>query len=354
LKTLLRVRDAILRQQPYVPPAEGRAGKLRLDFNENTVGCSLAVCRALAKLTPERLSMYPEYAVVTGRLARHFGVRAEEMLLTNGVDDALHLLCDTFVDPGSGVLLCEPTFSMYRFYAEIANAKIITLRYDAAMRFPLDDALAALRPGKWLPHIFFLANPNNPTGTLVPAKALARMLRASPRTVIVVDEAYAEFSGLTIIRWIRRYPNLIVLRTFSKAAGLAGLRLGCIFAGRTTISFLRRAASPFSVNTAALVAAEAAIRDRRAIRSYVAEVTRAREEFVRALGRLEITAYPSAANFVFVDFGERGPKLIRTLARRGILLRDRGMEFGRRGFARISVGTRAEMRRLARAIKKHW
>src|ERR1700690_707222 len=303
---------------------------------------------------PVRISIYPQYGVGTGRLARHFGVRAEEMLLKNGVDDALHLLCDTFVDPGSRVLLCEATFSMYRLYAEIANAKIIALRYDADMRFPLDDTLAALRPGKSLPHIFFLANPNNPTGTLVAAKTLARMLRAAPRTVIVVDEAYAEFSGLTIIRWIRRYPNLVVLRTFSKAAGLAALRLGCIFAGRTGISFLRGGGAPFSVNAAALAAAEAAIHDRRAIRSYVAEVTRAREEFARALSRLGITAYPSAANFVFVDFGERGPQLIRTLARGGILLRDRGMEFGRRGFARVSVGTRAEMRRLVRAIEKNW
>jgi histidinol-phosphate aminotransferase len=354
LKTLLPVRDAILRQQRYVPPVEGRAGKLRLDFNENTVGCSRAVLRALAKLTAERLSMYPEYALATRRLARFFGVRADEMVLTNGVDDALHLLCDTFVDPRSRVLLCEPTFSMYRFYAELASAKIASLRYDAAMRFPLDGALAALRPGKTSPRIFFLANPNNPTGTLVPAKALGRMLRAAPRTVIVVDEAYTEFSGLTIIRWIRRYPNLVVLRTFSKAAGLAALRLGCIFANRNIISFLKRAASPFSVNAAALVAAEAAIRDRRAMRRYVAEVTRAREEFARALSRLGITAYPSAANFLLVDFGERGPQLVRKLERRGILLRDRGMEFGRRGFARVSIGTRAEMRRLIRAIEKNW
>ena len=352
MKNIPPVRDAILRQPRYIPPAEGRAGKLRLDFNENTAGCSPAVLRALAKLTTERLSMYPEYAATTRRLARSFGVRPEEMVLTNGVDDALHLLCDTFVDPHTHVLLCEPTFSMYRFYAELANAKIIALRYDAAMDFPLGDALEALRPGKFSPQIFFLANPNNPTGTLVPANSLARMLKAAPRVVVVVDEAYTEFSGLSILRWIRRYPNLVVLRTFSKAAGLAGLRLGCIFANAKLISFLKSAASPFSVNTAALVAAEAAVRDRRTIRRYVAEVKRAREEFTQALDRLGIKSYPSAANFVLVDFAERGPQLIRKLEQRGILLRDRGMEFGRRGFARVSIGTRPEMRRLIRAIKQ--
>ncbi len=352
MKTIPPVRDAILRQPRYVPPAEGRAGKLRLDFNENTKGCSPAVIRALAKLTPERLSMYPEYAATTHRLARSFGVRPGEIILTNGVDDALHLLCDTFVDPRSRVLLCEPTFSMYRFYAELANAKIITLRYDAAMNFPVEDAIDALRPGKSAAQIFFLANPNNPTGTLVPANSLARMLKAASRTVIVVDEAYTEFSGLSILRWIRRYPNLVVLRTFSKAAGLAGLRLGCIFANPKLISFLKSAASPFSVNTAALVAAEAAIRDQRTIRSYVTEVKRARKEFTQALDRLGITFYPSAANFVLVDFGKHGAQLIGKLEQGGILLRDRGMEFGRRGFARVSIGTRSEMRGLIRAIKQ--
>jgi histidinol-phosphate aminotransferase len=348
------VRKAILRQQPYVPPIEGRAGKLRLDFNENTVGCSQVVRRALAKLTSERLSMYPEYAAASRRIARYFGVRPNEMLLTNGVDDALHLLYDTFVDARSRVLLCEPTFSMYRFYAELADAKIATLHYDAAMRFPLDSAVAALRPGKSAPRIFFLANPNNPTGTLVPAKSLARLLRSAARTAVVVDEAYAEFSGLTILPWIRRYPNLIVLRTFSKAVGLAALRLGCICAAPNVISIIRRAASPFSVNAAALAAAEAAIGDQRTIRSYVVEVARARKEFTQALDRLGITSYPSAANFVLVDFGRRGPQLFRTLERKGILLRDRGLEFGRRGFARVSIGTRTEMRRLVRAIEKNW
>jgi len=354
LKTRLPIRDAIMRQRPYVPPAEGRADKLRLDFNENTLGCSRAVRRALAKLTPERLSMYPEYAAASRRIARYFGQRGAEMLLTNGVDDALHLLCDTFVDPHSRILVCEPTFSMYRFYAQIANARIVALHYDAAMRFPIDDALTALRPGKSAPRIFFLANPNNPTGTLVSAEALSGILRVARRTAVVVDEAYAEFSGMTVLRWTRRYPNLIVLRTFSKAAGLAALRLGCIFARPNVISWLRRAASPFSVNAAALVAAEAAIQDRRALRRYVDEVTLAREEFARALARLGITSYSSAANFILVDFGRRGPQLVRRLERQGILLRDREMEFGRRGFARVSIGTRAQMRRLVRAIEESW
>ena len=135
----------VKRLAPYVAPEEGRAGKLRLDFNENTVGCSPAALRALRRMTSEQLCIYPEYEASQRRLARHFGVRPAEMLFTNGVDDALRLLMDTFVEPGNTVLLPEPTFTMYRFYAEIAGARIATERYDADMRFPLEAILRALQ-----------------------------------------------------------------------------------------------------------------------------------------------------------------------------------------------------------------
>src|SRR6185295_3853085 len=118
----IRVRAAVQSLAPYVAPQEGRAGKLRLDFNENTVGCSPVVLRALRRVTPEQLAIYPEYAATTRRLARQFGVRPDEMLFTNGVDDALRLLMETFVEPGDTVLLAEPTFSMYRFFSEVAGA----------------------------------------------------------------------------------------------------------------------------------------------------------------------------------------------------------------------------------------
>ena len=130
----LPVRRAVKRMRPYHPPLEGRAGMLRLDFNENTLGPSPAVRRALARLAPDRLAMYPEYEATGRRLARYFRVRPAELLLTNGTDDALRLVVDTFVEPGSRVLLVEPAFAMYRFYAELADARILALRYDGAMR----------------------------------------------------------------------------------------------------------------------------------------------------------------------------------------------------------------------------
>src|SRR6516164_930528 len=150
----LPVRKAILLRRTYEAPAEGRAGKIRLDFNENTSGCSAAARRALARLTAKQIATYPEYDVATRKLARYFRVQPEELLLTNGGDDALRVFFDTFVEPTTDILICEPTFPMYRYWAEIAGARIDVVRYGKNMEFPLDDAIRALRKK---PRLFFLA-----------------------------------------------------------------------------------------------------------------------------------------------------------------------------------------------------
>ena len=348
----IAVRRAVERMRAYHPPLNGRLGKLRLDFNENTIGCSLAVCRALAGLTPDQVAMYPEYKAAGRRLARHFRVRPDEFLLTNGTDDALRLIVDTFVEPDSAIVLVEPTFAMYRFYAELAGARIVALRYDRAMRFPLERVLRALRRVR--PRVLFLANPNNPTGTLLEPPALRRILGAASHTLVVVDEAYYEFSGVTVLPWIRRLSNLVVTRTFSKAAGLAGLRLGCVFANRRVAAGLRKAHSPYPVNAAALAAGEAAARDGRSTERYAQEVRRSKRELETALARLGVSHYRGAANFVLADFGRRAPALLGALRRRGILLRDRRSDFGRVGYVRITAGTREQTRRLVEAIEKLW
>src|SRR6202166_421307 len=256
---VIPVRKAVSGLAPYNAPKEGRAKKIRLDFNENTVGCSPAVMRALSRMTAEEMAIYPEYQATTKRVARFFGVRPAEIHLTNGIDDALHLISDTFLNDGDSVLVVEPTFDMYRFFAELAGAHVIALRYDEEMRFPVDAVVRALRqPPKRCPRVLYVANPNNPTGTLVQREELRRILRAASRTLVLVDEAYFDFSGLTILPWIRRYSNLLVARTFSKSAGLAALRVGCLFGKPEILAAMRRACTPYPVNSAALVAAGAA------------------------------------------------------------------------------------------------
>lgn len=345
----LPVRKAILERRTYEAPAEGRADKLRLDFNENTAGCSRAVTRALAKLSPKQIAMYPEYARTTRRLAKYFSVDPKQLLLTNGGDDALRVFFDAFVDPASGVLICEPTFPMYRYYGEIAGAQIVALRYGSEMEFPLDKVVSALARK---PRVLIIANPNNPTGTLLPLDAIEAIVKAATHTVVVLDEAYADFSGVTVVPWIKKFPHLFVTRTFSKTAGLAGLRLGAVIGHAESVAILRRAMPPFPVNTAALVAAEAAVNDPQTMRRYIRNVVRLRAWLAQELKRIGVRTYPSAGNFLLANFGTSGPKLFRTLERRGILLRERSKDMGD-GFVRITIGTKEEMDRLMNEIKKH-
>jgi histidinol-phosphate aminotransferase len=263
----------------------------------------------------------------------------------------LHLIADTFIGDGDSVLVVEPTFDMYRFFAELAGARVVALRYDDEMRFPVDAVVRALRqaPNR-CPRVLYIANPNNPTGTLVPREELQLILEAAARTLVLVDEAYFDFSGLTILPWIRRYQNLLVARTFSKSAGLAALRVGVLNGNPSIVSVMRRASTPYPVNSAALVAAEAAVGDPRFLRNYTQEVLQSRAMLEKGLVRLGARVYPSSANFVLADFGPGSRRLVRALERKGILVRAR-RDFPREGFVRISAGTRADTRKLLRAME---
>ncbi|MGB6482348.1 MAG: histidinol-phosphate transaminase [Candidatus Acidiferrales bacterium] len=349
MKNRVKPRRALEKFHEGPPMLENRRAKLRLDMNESMAGCSPKVRAALRRLGSEEIAMYPEKENATARIAPYFGVSAREMALTGGIDEALRLVADVFIERGRSVVLVEPTFPMYRFHAEQRDARIHTLFCADDMRFPLDDVLRAL---KQAPAVFFLANPNNPTGALLDKRALAKILDAADRTLVVVDEAYFEFSGVTVLPWIRRRKNLVVTRTFSKAAGLAGLRIGCLFAHREIAKIVKRAQGPFPIGIAPLAAAEAALRDPAFTRRAAAEISRGRKLLEGGLCELGVRVFPSAANFLLADFGARGPKVIRALARRGILIRDQTASIGRPGFARITAGTPAQMRRFLRAVEQ--
>jgi histidinol-phosphate aminotransferase len=331
---------------PMNLPTGERAGKIRLDFNENTVGCSPSVLKAVRKLTAEQIAMYPEYGSTVRWMARWYGVRTNELTISNGADGGLRQIVDTFVERESEVLLAEPTFPMYRFYLGIADAKICAIRYDENMAFPTDEALHALRRA---PRMMILANPNNPTGTLLKPVEIRKMIAGAPRTLFVIDEAYYEFSGVTVLPWIRRYPNLVVVRTFSKAAGIAGLRLGCVLACPEVTGLLARTFEAFAVNAAALAAAKAVSQHRASTQEYAREINRSREFVSHALSKLGVRVFPSAGSFLLADFGRNARRIVKELAAKGILLRP--MNFGGAPFVRITIGTMPQMRRLLRALK---
>jgi histidinol-phosphate aminotransferase len=348
---MLTPRPAVQKMAPYTPPTGGRAGKLRLDFNENTVGCSPRVIEFLReKLTAEVLPVYPEYVEAMNELAAFFGVTPQEFLLTNGTDEAIQVLINTYVDDGDEVLLLHPSYAMYRFYAELAGAEVRELAYRAAdLSFPLDELLAAIRPGT---RAILIANPNNPTGTGIDLDGIRKILEAAPQAAVLIDEAYFEFSGVTALALLREYPNLFVSRTFSKVYGMAAMRCGCLFSRAENVRWLHKAQSPYSVNMLAALAARAAVRDGEYVANYVREILTARDLACEGLQRLGIRFYPSRANFILFYAGEQAIPIRDALRETGVLIRDRSYEIG--GCVRVTIGTRAQIERFLVELEKLW
>jgi len=345
---MLNPRDAIKTLPLYHPPLAGRDG-LRLDFNENTVGCSPRVLACLRELSGEALARYPENKPTEALTARHLGIDPEELLLANGTDEAIHLLCEAFLEPHHEVLIVVPTFSMYEIYAAATGAKVIQVPAGKDFAFPLDDLLARITDNT---RLIAVANPNNPTGIQARADDLVEIARRAPQAALLIDEAYYEFSGETLLpRW-RDVPNLFISRTLSKAYGLAGLRVGMLAGHAQHIESVRRVSSPYSVNAVALACLPAALADHEYVRDYVEQVRRGREQLERELTELHIPFWPSRANFVLMQFGDLNPAFISGMRKRGILVRDRSRDFGCQGCVRITLGTLEQTTRLLAALRE--
>lgn len=334
----LQPRAGVLRMKEYHPPLGDRSG-LRLDFNENTFACSPKVREALGAISSAALTKYPERTPVEAIVAEHHGLRPEQVLLTNGVDEAIHVLCQTYLNPGDALLLPVPTYSMYEVYSSSAEAQIDRVKSGDAFAFPLGSLLQAITPKT---RVIAIANPNSPTGQTITREQIIRVLEAAPHAAVLVDEAYFHFFGETVMDLVGRVPNLIVARTFSKAFGLAGLRLGMLAASAEQMQWLRRVISPYSVNSLALACLPPALQDADYLNWYVAEVTEARREFEAALDRNGVTRWPSSANFVLVRIGAQHGRFVEEMRERNVLVRDRSTDPGCEGCVRITIGTREQ------------
>ena len=348
---MLEPRAAVRNMAPYHPPSAGRDGKLRLDFNEITVGCSPAVVQFLREhLTASQLSTYPEYLDAMRELAAFFRIGEDEFTLTNGTDEAIQVLVNTFVDDSDEVIVLKPSYAMYRFYAEVAGASVREVAYQSeTLAFPMDELLSAISAAT---RAVLIANPNNPTGTAIDLDGIRKILEAAPDAAVLIDEAYFEFCEITTLPWIREYSNLFVSRTFSKVYGMAAMRCGCLFSGAQNVSWMKKAQSPYSVNTMAALAARAAIRDRAYVESYVDEVLAARALAYEGLHKLGIKTFPSEANFILFHAGDRAIPIRDALRERGVLVRDRSYEIP--GCVRVTIGTRQQIERFLEELQKLW
>ncbi len=347
----IQPRRAILAMPEYHPPLAGRTA-LRLDFNENTHAPSPRVREALGKLTLESFTVYPERAPVEAIVAQHLHLRPEQVLLTNAVDEAIHIVTFTFLEEGDECLFAVPSFFMYDVNTLAMGAKAVRIQADQTLSFPYERLLAAITPKTKL---IILCSPNNPTGATITREQIHAIASAAPHAVVLVDEAYYHFFGESVISdlmdnegapytraaGVRDHDlprNMIVARTFSKAYGLANLRVGLLAGPVELMQHLRKATSPYNVNGVALAAVAASIGDTEYINWYVEQIRTGRARIEKALDHMRVPRWPSHANFVLMHIGPRHKEFVAAMRARGVLVRDRSADPGLDGCVRITVG----------------
>jgi len=342
----LRARHTVETLKEYHPPLGGRNG-LRLDFNENVDGCSPRVLETLHSITAETLNKYPEREPGEQAVAQHLGVSLDQVLLTNGVDEAIHLLAETYLEPDDQTLIAVPTFSMYEIYALATGATVRTVQSGVDLEFPATALQQAIAPQT---RLICIANPNNPTGAIATREQLLAILHAAPQAAVLIDEAYIHFGGESLLDELGSIDNLFISRTFSKAYGLAGFRLGALLGSASQLKMLRRVASPYNVNGIALTCLAAALEDRDYITGYIAQVLHGRTRLESFYRDRDIPYWPSQANFVLAYFGDRRQAFVNEMRQRGILVRDRHSDPGCAGCVRITLGNRLQTQRLLREL----
>ena len=358
---MLKAREAVRTLKEYHPPLGDREG-LRLDFNENTAGCSPRVLECLRNLDAEVLAKYPVREKGQSAVAAHLGISIDELLLTNGTDEAIHLVSETYLEPGDEAIVVIPTFAMFEIYASATGAKVTSSPAGTDFEFPTDAVLTAINSRT---KFIAAANPNNPTGTFASVSDLKKIARTAPDAALLVDEAYFEFSGETSAPAWRELPNLFVSRTFSKAYGMAGLRIGVLMGNAGQIGIVRRASSPYNLNSVALTCLPAALADQEYVGRYVREAVEGRMQLEAELKTFttedtevhkgtatEVRYWPSRANFVLIYLGERCKPFIAAMRERGILVRDRSADYGCKDCDRITVGAREHNQRMLAALRE--
>jgi histidinol-phosphate aminotransferase len=330
----------------YHPPL-GCRDLLRLDFNENTFACSPRVREVLGSISAGALTRYPEREPVEAIVAAHLHLAPQQLALTNGVDEAIHVLFEAFLEAGDELLLPVPTYTMYEVYASATDAHVVAVQAEDDLKFPFERLLAAITAKT---KIIAIANPNSPSGSIATRAQLLEIAQRAPHAVVLVDEAYFHFHGETVIDIVGAIPNLIVARTFSKAYGLAGLRLGLLAGPVELMRWIRRVLSPYSVNSLALACLPPALEDAAYLDWYVSEALAARAEFEAALDAVKLRRWPTRANFVLVDIGPRHAEFVRFMRAAGVLVRDRSNDPGCDGRVRITIGTREQMRQAIEAL----
>ena len=372
---MIKPRKTVQKMQPYF--VNDRPCRIKLDANEGSSYLldsidGTQMIESLAGKGSFRANLYPDSDCVSLRekLAQYYGCRKENMVIGNGSSELIHFVISTYCEPGDRVLTFSPGFSMYDIYCQLCEAEIVKLESGKDFEQDIDRLIEKAR--ETAPKVVILCNPNNPTGYVNSREDVIRLVKALPDTVVAVDEAYADFGDQSVVSEIENFSNLVVLRTMSKAFGLANLRVGCAVACEAMASDIWKVKVPYNLNGPSQLLAELALENRDRIEPYIQQVNRERAKLTEAVngqadsvaasetpaeataaasastadGRPLLRAYPSGANFVLIESPDID--LERELFERGIAIRSFGGSL--EGFYRISIGEPDQNQEVIKAI----
>ncbi|MFB3896872.1 MAG: histidinol-phosphate transaminase [bacterium] len=358
---LAKSRKCITGMEPYYPgkPIEevqrelGITNIIKLASNENPLGTSPLAKKAIKQAVKET-HLYPDGSgfCLRQRLAEKFAVSSEEIILGSGSDEIVSLLGQTFIDAGDEAVTSEGTFVRYQQSVELMNG---VMRYAPMKNYTYDlDAMAKLITPKT--KLVFIANPNNPTGTMVDKTAVAEFMNTVPPEVLVVfDEAYYEYvvnpEYPQTFEYFRQGKNVIILRTFSKIYGLAGVRVGYGFAKPELLDLLNRVRPPFNVNRIAQIAAVASLQDEEHVKKSIETNEQGKEYLYQALTKLKVPYVPTEGNFLLVECPIDGNIIYDRILRQGVIVRTMGM-YKLPRYIRVTIGTMPQNKRFIKALKK--
>lgn len=326
----------------------GRREKVRLDLNESAWGCSPKVLEALEHLSPEDISLYPAYDSFISQVAEHYRIDTDQVIISNGADDSIRCAFDAFVEEGDEVLLPVPNYGMFDIFGRIRGARVTEILYHDDFSFPVENVLAAISPNTKL---IVIVNPANPLGTVIPEQGLLHILDKAEDSLVLLDETYWHFVGKSYVSLIRKYPNLIIVQTFSKAYGLTGLRLGMLFSVAENMQNLAKVNLPFAVNNLALKAGSAALVDQAFIQQVVENVRMEMQFLQHELNQLRIETRACSTNFLLIKIGDRADEIYQALQQRDVLVRNLNKYPLLKGYLRVSIGRREDHLKFLEALR---
>lgn len=324
---------------------------IKLASNENPYGASEQVKAALQK-EAANLAIYPEGDAFELRhmLAEHYQVDDSQIIFGNGSDEIIGLISRAFLQPQTRTIMPTPSFSVYKTNADIEGAEVVEVPLKAGQH-DLEQMKAEVNEQT---KVVWVCNPNNPTGTYIPEQELISFIQAIPRDVLIVlDEAYCEYVTAAdypnSIPWLQQFPNVIILRTFSKIYGLASLRIGYGLGSPEVIDLLNRVRGPFNTNRMAQAAAIAAIKDQQFVAECRGLNQQGKEQYYQALQELKLFYYPTEGNFILIDVQRKAHEAFEYLLRRGIIVRS-GEALGFPTFIRVTIGTKEQNDQVIQAL----